>query len=98
MNDRIDAKERSRKRNKVGLISTPSPQRHPFRTYMAGNSPIPSRRTPSAINRGESYVKNLPIDELITRFKNACEMLGFQDKRDKTHPPGIFKSNAKPTR
>ena len=56
------------------------------------------RENPSAVNRGESYVKNLPIDELITRFKNACEMLGFQDKGKKTHPPGIFNSNAKPTK
>merc|ERR1712115_54680 len=32
------------------------------------------------------------------RFKNACEMLGFQDKGKKTHPPGIFNSNSKPTK
>ena len=45
------------------------------------------RENPPAINRGESYVMNVPINELITRFKIACKMLGSQDKREKTHPP-----------
>ena len=45
------------------------------------------RENPPAINRGESYIMNVPINELITRFKIACKMLGSQDKREKTHPP-----------
>ena len=56
------------------------------------------RENPSGANRGEACVKNLEIEELITRFKNACEMLGFQDKGKKAHPPGIFNSNTKPTK
>ena len=56
------------------------------------------RENPSAINRGESYVMNVPINELITRFKIACKMLGSQDKRRKTHPPRISSSNTKPTK
>ena len=56
------------------------------------------RENPSAINRGESYVMNVPINELITRFKIACKMLGSQDKRKKTHPPRISSSNTKPTK
>ena len=56
------------------------------------------RENPSAINRGEPYVMNVPINELITRFKIACKMLGSQDKRRKTHPPRISSSNTKPTK
>ena len=53
---------------------------------------------PSGSDRGSTSVKNLEIEELITRFKNACEMLGFQDRGKKAHPPGIFNSNTKPTK
>ena len=56
------------------------------------------RENPSAVNRGESHVKNLPIEELINRFKNACEMIGFQEKAKKTHPPGIFNSKVTPSK
>ena len=56
------------------------------------------RENPSGSDRGENSVKNLEIEELITRFKNACEMLGFKDKGKKVPPPGIFNSNTKPTR
>ena len=34
-------------------------------------------------------MKNLEIEELITRFKNACDMLGFmKDKGKKVPLPG----------
>ena len=56
------------------------------------------RENPPAINRGESYVMNVPINELITWFKIACKMLGSQDKREKTYPPRISSSNTKPTK
>ena len=56
------------------------------------------RENPPAINREESYVMNVPINELITRFKIACKMLGPQDKREKTYPPRISSSNTKPTK
>ena len=32
-------------------------------------------------------MRNLEIKEPITRFKNACEMLGFKDKGKKVPPP-----------
>ena len=57
------------------------------------------RENPSGSDRGESSVKNIEIDELITCFKNACDMLGFmKDKGKKAPPSRIFNSNTKPTK
>ena len=45
------------------------------------------RENPSGIDRGSTSVQNLEIEELITRFKNACDMYGFMKDKGKKAPP-----------
>ena len=44
------------------------------------------RENPSGIDRGSTSVQNLEIEELITRFKNACDMYGFMKDKGKKPP------------
>ena len=44
------------------------------------------RENPPAVNNGESYVKNLPIDELITRFKMPVKCSDSRIKEIKPTP------------
>ena len=50
------------------------------------------REDPSNPDRGPIALQNLPIEELISRFKSACDMVGFM-KTKKPGTVGIYNSN-----
>ena len=44
------------------------------------------RENPSGLERGPTSVQNLEIEELLTPFKNACDMYGFMKDKGKKPP------------
>ena len=55
------------------------------------------RENPSGFERGPTSVQNLELEDLITRFKNACDMDGFIKKKgSKTSSLGVYNSKVTP--
>ena len=84
------AKEGEIRRALLSLLSSPeAPLKHIWYEMVQNHL----RENPSGIERGPSGVQKLPIEELIMRFKNACDMNMFMEEKNKISPPGIYNSS-----
>ena len=54
------------------------------------------RENPSGLERGPASVQNLDIEDLLIRFKNACDMYGFMKDKGRNTPVGVYNSSTAP--